>query len=291
MDAKKKFDELLSKIKSGMAKPTDLNEKSIIIGESKVPVLLTPMTGEEREAYEDKKIHVDISNNYSKSYGKKQDKRDEETDILWNTADIEDKIVFFNDQGRLIVDSLPNTSTFWFIEDKDNQKTLGPYTIADMMEKMKSKELKDCKIKRGKDNKFISIAEVINNCPKLFEDDEKNIDKLFEKNNINVEVNVEKVIEQKKQPIKKNEPVDIKTVINNCTKSVDYLSKKTVKINILDIYKKIFNLTKNQAIRSINKMTGMSMIDSEIFMNLFIKESVIPVCSNVDEDGFESIGN
>lgn len=283
-----RYSSIIDEIKKNVfERPKDLKNEELIFGSRVVPVLFTDTTFAEDEAYASKMLHV---GHVSKFFTKPNFKFGEENDIIWNLE--KNKQGTFDEEGRFVLEECFDepSNTLWFFQVRKDHMH-GPFTSAEMREKAKNNELENAMIKRNNDAVCISFKRLKELSLNLF-DNEKGIEAVFLEEIRVKEMKMQKLrehagVDKQEIPEKKVSEMSITDVLQKCNKSKDFLIRKKSKANIEDVGKKLEGQDKSTCIKTISKITGMGRIDSETFLDIFIEESKLPICSNVDKEGFE----
>lgn len=282
-----RYNSIIEEIKNGFAKPKDLKNEELIFGPRVVPVLFTETTYAEEEAYASKMLHVGP---VSKFFTKPSFKFGDENDIIWNID--ENKKGTFDEDGRFVLEESMNepSNTLWFFQIR-KEHMHGPYTTAEMREKAKNNELEHAMIKRNNDAVCVSFKRLKDLSLSLF-DNEKGIEAVFLEEIRAAEIQEQKQRETSKAGRRAHPEAlileeSVADILRRCNKSRDFLMRRKSRASMEDIEQKLEGKDKSTCIRVISKITGMSMADSETFLDIFIEESKLPICSNVDKEGFE----
>lgn len=284
-----RYKSIIEEIKQEFARPKDLKNEELIFGPNVVPVLFTEITFAEEEAYASKMLHVGP---VSKFFPKPNFKFSEENDIIWNLD--ESKKSTFNEEGKFVLEESfhePSSTLWFFLLRKDHVH--GPFTSAEMREKAKNNELEDAMIKRNNDIVCVSFKKLKSLCPDLF-DDEKGVEAIFleEKHMAELQKHNQKELSgtDKRERLEERLPKGAVTdILGKCTKSRDFLTRRKSKASIAEVGIKLEGQDKNTCIKVISEVTGMSKSDCETFLDIFIEESKLPICCNVDKEGFEAL--
>ena len=281
------YENIVDEIRRGFAKPKDLENAELLFGQEIEPVLLAELTESEREAYSLKALHMGPSNKF---FSKPSTKNDEEDEIIWNTE--EGRRGFVVDGGRFVLGKSPKkqSRTMWFVQARKKQM-LGPFTLVEMKEKLRNNELENSMVKREKDPFFLCFKKIQKSCPTIF-DDEKGIEELFAgtaQETARKDVSVPK--EEKITSRERKEMTEDKlhSLLEGCTKSKAFLLRKKSRAGIIEVEKGARDLDKAACLKIISEVTGMKKVDSEAFLELFLGESKLGLCCNVDDDGFEAV--
>lgn len=282
-----RYSSIIEEIRSGFTRPKDLKNEELIFGPRVIPVLFTDITFAEEEAYASKMLHVGP---ISKFFAKPSFKFGEENDIIWNLD--ENTKGTFDEEGRFVLEECFSepSNTLWFFQIRKDLMH-GPFTSTEMREKARNNELEDAMIKRNSDPVCISFRRFKDLSLSLF-DNEKDIEAVFLE-----EIHEAEMYKQKQRELdrpdkrecsdKKILEGSIAEILGKCIKSRDFLIRRKSKANIEDLGKKLEGQDKSTCIKTISKITGMGRLDSETFLDIFIEESKLPICSNVDKEGFE----
>ncbi|KCZ76500.1 hypothetical protein H311_02501 [Anncaliia algerae PRA109] len=144
MSESKRMAKLLEEIKKGFVAPPDLQNNELILGPEVTPIIFTPLLGQERQCYEDEKLH------YETSYTRK----------------------FTDDKGKKKSSfKIIRKYVSWIVQN-DNGKTDGPFSPEEMVKKMNNGELNQSLVKRVQDvTPFVSFLEMKKELKKPFEDE------------------------------------------------------------------------------------------------------------------------
>lgn len=252
--------EILKIIKESQTLPSDFDKNNKIYSPNVIELcIFSQLTPTEEIAYKERRL-----NSFTSGTVKKKDD-------MWNVdLNLGGK---FDSQGHFIqVDDYKNEdkedyknesrnddnedefiNTFWLIKNKE--KIEGPFTLAEM----KEKDLNGLMIKRNTDKNF------------------------YEYDKLNVEFYNYKEEEIKKEEIKEEHWTE------RCLKSAKFLRKRKCENNIENIQKEIQGLTKMEARSKLLKVTNLNEADVLEFLNIFLAEVGIEICSDVDKDGFTKV--
>lgn len=283
----REYESIVKEMKDEYTRPPDLRNEELIFGPQVLPVLFTKMSSCEKEAYTAKMLHVGPSNKFFTKPGFKSENEDE---IIWDVSD--DKRGVFTDDGCFVLedDAAKVSTALWFFQVNSGQ-IQGPFTSHEMAEKSTRKELDAAVIKRDRDSVFLGYKELETQCP-VFSDDPR-INEMF------VEA-AQKAVAQKVETVKKPfaesaketprlKSAEVQEILEKCKKSKDFLLRKKSKVDIAKVEQRLKGLDKATCVGIISEVTGMGKADSEAFLDLFATESKLPVCCNIDDEGFEAV--
>lgn len=287
------YEDTVEEIRRGFTKPRDLKNSELILGQEVAPFIFTKITGIERDAYNLKMLHVGPSSRFvpkASSF-----RYDDDCEIIW---DIDENVKgTFNEEGRFVLEERPENmhETMWFVQAKKNQMH-GPFTLGEMKEKMKNGDLEHGMIKRDKDSVFVSFKRIQKICPNVFGDKDK-IEEIFsneEAKDVPKEVTgsiIAKNTKNKDTPRCHREITDeeVWSMIGGCSKSKAFLLRKKSRVRLEEVVEKARGRKKITCLKIISDITGMNKFDCEAFLDIFVSESKLPLCCDVDDDGFEVV--
>lgn len=166
--------ELLEKIKEGFAKPKDLQNESLLLGEETIPKLFTPLAGREKSCYEEEKLH------YESAFIRKPVEERNSYDKL-NSRKTNTKPITKN---RFVEKKYESIGS-WLVWTQGSNNITGPFSSKEMAEKMNKGELINCNIKRMNDTLSFSYDELRKETKLPFVDDQEMINFLSKKEKIN----------------------------------------------------------------------------------------------------------
>jgi hypothetical protein len=288
-------------------RPDDLVDDPTLLGEcSNTPHMLTELSFKERLAYEEKRLN---STPYpvKRSFRPRriEELEDSNDDTVWNVDLNEGSEGYFDSKGKFIMkrcalEEDKKAEVFWLIKGKGNN-IAGPFKSEEMMKKHINGELKNSRIKRETDDIFIGFS----NLAAKFENpflSGLGLDEVFKEfSKVEIERKRKDPVngpphpskDKPKEKIKKKEFVDnkmeIEKVLKNCHKSMGFLGRRRCAVNLETIEEHIKGMDRAGALSYLDKVTGMSKPDNIDFLDLFITESKIKICKDVDADGFVTV--
>lgn len=114
----------------------------------------------------------------------------------------------------------------------------------------------------------------------------KVVDQSLVKDNKNKDI---KNAENKKKEGHAYTPSEMSKIRNDCIRSQDFLKRNNVKNDLASLTLSIRGKTKQQAIETLSWKTGMKKMECDDFIELFVRESKIKICRDMDADGFISV--
>lgn len=286
------YGDVFEEIRREYAKPSDLENSELILGQEVEPFIFAQLSGCEKDAYSLKALHVGLNNKFLPKAS--NFRYEDDGEIIW---DVDHSLRgSFTQEGRFVLekDTENVQETMWFVQTKKKQ-IRGPFTLFEMKEKMKKSELDHAMIKRDKDAVFISFRDVQKRCPGVFGDMDK-IDEMFSTMETKLENKDFRKIGVAIKPdpgsfVKSTRKIgsqEVEDSIENSTKSKAFLLRKRSKASLRDVVKKAEGHSKAMCLKIISEATGMGKFDCEAFLDIFVAESKLPLCCDVDDEGFEA---